>query len=33
MLCKGFKDKAIAIRVKARVNRPKMGETSRLPDR
>ena len=33
MLCKGFKDNSAAIRVKARVNRPKMGETLGLPDR
>ena len=33
ILRKGFRDRAVAIRAKARVNHPKMGETSRLPDK
>ena len=30
LLRKGFRDRAAAIRAKARVNHPKMGDTSRL---
>ena len=30
LLRKGFKDRAAAIKAKARVNHPKMGDTSRL---
>ena len=33
LLRKGFRDRAADIRAKARVNHPKMGENSRLPDR
>ena len=29
---KSFRDRVTAIRAKGMVNRPKMGETSRLPD-
>ena len=30
LLYEGFRDKAAAIRVKARISHPKMGDTSRL---
>ena len=30
LLCSGFKEKTVAIRSKAKVNHPRVGDTSRL---